>query len=250
MSKSTTVLITGANKGIGLGIAKVYLSRPNHIVICSVRSAKTDVSDLKAVSKASDSKLILVYIESTSKTDPTQAVADVKAAGVDHLDVLIANAGGMPEANKPLLELGPDELCWSVQVNAAAPLLVLQAFLPLLQKADSPRFAVISSTSGSIEFMKNISSFIFPGYGAAKATLNWLTMGVHLSQEWLTTLVIHPGLVQSEPGNWVAKQIGMAEAPTTIEQAAEGVVNAITNATRESVGGKFLSTSDGSVLPW
>ncbi|KAI6352963.1 Short-chain dehydrogenase red3 [Pyricularia oryzae] len=42
----------------------------------------------------------------------------------------------------------------------------------------------------------------------------------------------------------------MSEAPTTIEQAAEGVIKALTNATRESVGGKFLSTSDGTVLPW
>ncbi|KAI1635565.1 hypothetical protein F4809DRAFT_613159 [Biscogniauxia mediterranea] len=64
-----------------------------------------------------------------------------------------------------------------------------------------------------------------PAYGTSKAGLNWITLAINCANEWLTTLLLlHPGLVQTGPGNWVARQIGMEKAaPVTIEQSVERI---------------------------
>lgn len=80
--------------GIGKAIAERYLLRSNHIVIGSVRDATTPKNEeLRKSLTADGSRLLLVGIESTSLTDPKNAVKVIEAAGITHVIIVIVNAG-------------------------------------------------------------------------------------------------------------------------------------------------------------
>lgn len=156
-------------------MARLYLSRPNHIVIGSVRDETTaEVAGLKSFTKANGTTLLLVHIDSASLDDPKKALAKIQDAGINHIDVVIANAGGYPPV-VPLDSVERKDLMSCFEVNAAAPLLLFQTFKPLLQKASAPKWIVISTSAGSIGYIGVIGAHILPAYGASKAALNWLT---------------------------------------------------------------------------
>ncbi|KAK3495749.1 NAD(P)-binding protein [Neurospora crassa] len=251
VTDSTVVFISGVGKGIGAGIAKLYLSRPHHIVIGSVRDVSTpSVAELKASPTAPGSKLLLVHIESTSSTDPAAAVEAIRAQGIDHIDIAIANAGAMP-STVPIEEVDTKDMLENYHINAIGPLLLFQALLPLLKKGTEPKWASVSTTAGSIGLVDPLAAWILPAYGGAKAALNWLTAGIASSQkEWMTTIALHPGLVQTGPGNWVAQKVGMGDkAPVTVGDSAASVVKLIDGLTKES-NGKFYNAVDGTEVPW
>jgi NAD(P)-dependent dehydrogenase (short-subunit alcohol dehydrogenase family) len=156
-------------------LARTYLARPNHTVIGSVRDESTAaVAELKSFTTADNTKLLLVHIDSGSVDDPKKALAKIQDAGIDHIDVVIANAGGYPTPT-PIDSVGREELVGCFETNAAAPMLLFQTFKPLLQKASEPKWIVISTSAGSIAYVGVIGSHILTAYGASKAALNWLT---------------------------------------------------------------------------
>ncbi|KAK5993974.1 Short-chain dehydrogenase RED3 [Cladobotryum mycophilum] len=232
MATSTVVLITGVGRGIGRALAKAYLSKPNHIVIGSIRDVESPkASELKSLSTASDSRLILTGIESTSATDPHQVVKEIEAAGIDHLDIVIANAGAF-------------------NVNALAPIVLFQAVKPLLEKATSPKWVSVSSGAGSVALLKQYESAFVGAYGLSKAAMNWFTVAAHAGNKFLIAFAIHPGLVQSDMGNSAAKQMGLELAPNSLEESSTKILELIEKSTRESTSGKFINVIDGTELPW
>ncbi|KAI1128458.1 NAD(P)-binding protein [Nemania abortiva] len=245
------VLITGVNKGIGNGFVRAYLSRPNHTVIGSIRKSATssEVEQLKSFPVAEGSKLLLVNIENTSPDHPALALQIAKDAGVDHLDLVIANAGGSPLPTTPLESVSAEEMVEVYQVNAVGPLMLFQACLPLLKNATSPKWISISTGGGSITLMGQVRSWDGSSYAAAKAALNWITRAIHFSQEQVIAVALNPGLVQTEPGNWIAKRWGLEKATYTVEQTVEGMMKRIDEATREETSGKFFRFT-GEEIPW
>ncbi|KAI1459955.1 NAD(P)-binding protein [Annulohypoxylon moriforme] len=249
---ATVVFISGVSRGIGNGFAKAYLSRPQHTVIGSIRESSSSapgVEELKAFPAANGSKLLLVTIENTSPTDPQKALEAVKSEGIGHLDLVIANAGGSPLPPTPLDRVSMDEMTTTYQVNAVGPLMLFQACRPLLQKASAPKWVSISTGGGSITLMGKIRSWDGTSYAAAKASLNWLTRAIHFTNEWLVAITFTPGLVQTEPGNWIAKEWGLEKATYTIDESVEGMMKVIDGATREETSGKFFNLKNEK-LPW
>ncbi|RWA09889.1 hypothetical protein EKO27_g5204 [Xylaria grammica] len=248
------VLISGVSKGIGKGFAQAYLSRPNHIVIGTIRESAAstpEVQELKSFPTADGSRLLLVQIESTSPTDAAAALQTVQDDGIDHLDIVIANAGGSPIPTTPLESVGFQEMTTTYQVNAVGPLMLFQACRPLLRKSQAPKWASISTGGSSIALMGTIRSWDGSSYAAAKAALNWITRrsGIHFTNEWLVAVTLNPGLVQTGPGNWIAKEWGLEKATYTIEESVEGMMKVIDGASREETSGKFLRLN-GTELPW
>jgi NAD(P)-dependent dehydrogenase (short-subunit alcohol dehydrogenase family) len=129
------------------------------------------VAELKSFAAADNTKLLLVHIESA---DPKNALAKIQDAGIDHIDIVIANAGGY-STPAPIDGVGREELVGRFETNAAAPMLLFQTFKPLLQKASTPKWIVISTSTGSIGYVGVIWLHILTAYGASKAALNWLT---------------------------------------------------------------------------
>ncbi|KAI0005746.1 NAD(P)-binding protein [Xylariaceae sp. FL0662B] len=237
---ATVVFISGVSRGIGNGFAKVYLSRPQHIVIGSIRESAASapgVEELKAFPAADGSKLLLVTIESTSPTDPQQALQVVRSEGIEHLDVVIANAGGSPLPTTPFDRVTAQEMTTTYQVNAVGPLMLFQACRPLLQKASKPRWVSISTGGGSITLMGKIRSWDGTSYAAAKASLNWLTR-VRSDPTYKSTTFLN------EQGNWIAKEWGLEKATYTMRRAWR-----IDRPTRDEVSGEFFNLKSDK-LPW
>ncbi|KAI1113129.1 NAD(P)-binding protein [Nemania sp. NC0429] len=250
MSDNKVILITGVGRGIGRALLEMYLARPDHTVIGSVRNqASAEQAGLGSVPTAENTKLFIVYIESTSPSDPAKALERVKSSGVDHIDVVIANAGGFPPAT-PLATVSRQELIGCFEINAAAPVLLFQTFRELLRRARSPQWISISTSAGSIGSIGVIGSHFLAAYGASKAALNWLTQTIHFTEDWLTVVSLQPGLVQTAQGDWVAKHVGLERAPTTTEESASAIMRVIDNATCEKTSGKFIDAVGEVEVPW
>lgn len=192
MSDNTVVLITGSNRGIGLGFVKAYLARPNHTVIAAVRDPSKSKGVFESLTPASNSRVIVVRIDSTDRGSAKAAIEEIQQQqqhGINHLDVVIANAGISKEnALGDIRDFNIDTLSEHHEVNTVAPVALYQATRPLLQKSRAkkgPIFAPISTLAASIGglgYMSKVAS-----YGASKAALNLLFVRAH------TEILFHNG---------------------------------------------------------
>ncbi|BCS26276.1 SDR family oxidoreductase [Aspergillus puulaauensis] len=249
---NTTWVITGANRGIGLGLVKRLLSRPSTTVIATVRNneaASSLTTEAKSTRIKPGNQLFIVQLD-FSVAIPPETIRDAFNAAVpslDHIDVLICNAG-FSTPMTPTVETSAEALRACFEVNTIAPLLLFQALWPLLQKSPhAPKFISISSSVGSIGGQEPV-----PGgaYGPSKASTNWLTRSLHTQNEDLIAVALHPGWVQTNMGDFAAKEWKYAPgAPETVENSVSGVLEVVDGATREKVSGKFLSYT-GQELPW
>lgn len=173
MASQTVVFISGVSRGLGKTLAETYLSKPNHTVIGSTRSG--DDTELKAFAPADGSKVILVKIESSTLSDPEAAVKDLTVAGIDHVDIVIANAGVSPAILPPAMA-DLDEMMNAFTVNTLGPWSLFKALLPLLEKSQSAKWVGITSAVASLGAMEAFGAHVAPCYGVSKVGLNWLTV--------------------------------------------------------------------------
>ncbi|KAI1380463.1 NAD(P)-binding protein [Hypoxylon crocopeplum] len=250
MSYQIVVLITGAGRGIGNALVRAYIARSNCTVVGSIRDyASPGVLQLEASPKGDGSRLLLVKIESSSLTDASSAVKEMEAAGIDHIDILIPNAGTSPPIESmETVDLGV--VSSTFHVNALGPLSLYQACYALLRKSNNAKFMPISSAAGTISGMEQGHTFVAPSYCISKAALNWITLAAHCGNTWLTAVAINPGLAATDMGNKTAQYLGLEKAPWTPEQSAEKVMKLVDEANREKYSGKFMDAISGSELPW
>jgi norsolorinic acid ketoreductase len=253
MSSSLTYLITGANRGIGKGFTSTLLQRPNTTVIAAVRDVAKSTSTLESLPKASGSKLIIIKLDSSSEADPKNAVAQLQSEhGITALDIVIANAG-IAHSGTTVANTTSDALRDHFAVNTIGPILLFQAFKPLLQasKSGNPIFLGISTAIGSMALQPSFSSFpnVFSPYGASKAALNWAVTRIALEEPWATAYVTHPGLVLTDMGSGVGSPEELeAAGAITVEQSVDGVLSTLDKADRK-ISGTYQSY-DGTTLPW
>ncbi|KAJ4338720.1 hypothetical protein N0V95_007991 [Ascochyta clinopodiicola] len=248
-----TYLVTGANRGIGKGLAADLLARPSTTVIAGVRDVAASTPVLSALPKGAGSKLIVVKLDSSVETDAASAVAELTSKhSITSLDAVIANAG-IAHSGSPVSEVPISALKDHFNVNTIGPVVLFQAVAPLLKaSANSPKFLAISTVIGSLASQEHMPpNTHFTPYGTSKAALNWIIRRVHFENEWLTAYVSHPGLVKTD---LAAKLIGDEEnakamGAITVDVSAAGLLKTLDAATRETVGGAFRNY-DGTALPW
>ena len=149
---STVVFITGTNRGLGLGLLQKYLAQPNHTVIAGNRNpAHPSSKALTDLPKGEGSKLIVVKLDASVDQDAFTAVEVLqKDHGIDHLDIVIANAG-VSYAWPPVAELKLKDLRDHMAPNAYGVIALYQATRPLLRKSSrEPIFTPIGSSAGCI----------------------------------------------------------------------------------------------------
>ena len=152
---------------------------------------------LLAVPTATGSKVILLKIESTSDTDALKAIRYAESQGITELDVVIANAGTFTsDAYRPVAETRVSDLKSHFDINTVGPLRLFQATLPLLNKAQNPKFVVIGSVIGTIGGLDQIP-WPNTAYGVSKAAVNYLARKIHFENENLVSFAIHPGYLGS-----------------------------------------------------
>lgn len=226
-------LITGAGRGIGLGLAAKLLARRDE-VIALVRDP-LQAQALKKLEGAAKSLTVL----GGEVTDQASLLKARDELGARHIDVLVNNAGVYLERGKGVLTADMDRFAETLLVNTVAPLRVIQAFAPLMGgKGGISKAATISSGMGSLQ-RGGTGEF---SYRASKAGVNKAIQAVagELRQAGIIAFVMHPG--------WVRSDMGGAGADISIEQSAAGLIATI-EAAGDSAAGEFLNY-DGTSLPW
>lgn len=256
MPSINTVLITGTTRGLGKGLTASFLQRPSTTVIAAVRdTTKEPAQALLKLPAAAGSKVILAKIDSSVPSDPADAVALLqKDHGITSLDLVIANAG-ISHSGAPVLKTSLSAITDHIAVNVGGPIALLQATAPLLKaKSDGkPLFLALSSIMGSLGGMDLLAALppIISPYGGSKTALNWFVRRLHFEEPWLTSFVVHPGLVVTDMANQTFADAGLdpeSVGAITVEQSVEGIVKVATEAT-EDIGGTFKQY-DGTTLPW
>ena len=216
-----TVLITGANRGIGLEFARQYKA-DGWDVVATVREHSPELDALGVRVERLDMRNL-------------EAVAGF-AERLDSLDLLIANAGTYGPKSPESGEEG-EEWLETFAVNTVAPYLLAEAVLPLVERSEGKLIAV-STRMGSIED-NNSGGYI--AYRSSKTALNsaWKSLAID-NRGKVTCAVIHPG--------WVQTRMGGRSAPLSPEDSVSGMRKVIEDLT-EADSGAFFS-HDGSEIPW
>ncbi|KAF5539408.1 short-chain dehydrogenase reductase SDR [Fusarium mexicanum] len=257
MSSPSTVLITGGNRGIGKGLVKIFLARPSLTVIVGVRDPSHPTSKaLQDLPLGNDSKLIIVKLDSSVPSDAAAAVTTLKSEhGISALDIVIANAGIASEGGL-VRDTTVENIKKHFEVNTIGPVVLFQAVVDLLQasKTGNPRFVAISTLLGSMGYMEHLvglPSTASP-YGGSKAALNWFIRRLHFEEPWLTSFVIHPGLVETDLAaaafsNGFTGQLS-DYGSITVETSVTSLVNVVDNASKELSG--TFQNYDGTPIAW
>lgn len=227
---TTNVLITGVTRGLGRALTETYLSRPNHIVIGTVRSLTSPASlSLQATAASPGSRLILIELEATSPTSHTDAIQALTTThSITRLDIVIANAG-ITGSLTPVSTIPIPDLKNVLDTNTIGPILLFQATLPLLLKSPTgqPKWISMSTISSSIERLDQTAAYPTVSYGLSKAALNFVTRAIHFQHEEIIAVGVHPGWVKTDMGNEGARFFGMEEAIVGVEDSVKAVVGIV-----------------------
>lgn len=240
-------LVTGANRGLGLATAHRLAKEDHHVIVAArdagagARAARHRTEEGHAASS--------IALDVTDQEQVSAAASQV-ADQFGRLDVLVNNAGILPEARATDAESVVDVSLFeeTFATNVFGAVAVSSAFLPLLCESAAGRIVNVSSTMGSLADQMNPDSpyypMVVPAYQASKAALNGVTIALSkaLADTPVKLTSVCPGWVQTDlaPGN-------REQAPTTPEVAAEVVVAAAT-LPDDAPSGTFIN-ADGTV-PW
>ena len=229
------VLVTGANRGIGLELVRQSLAVGDRVFAGCREPEKA--TDLLSLASTYSDRLTVLRLDVTDQATIDESRSVVQAR-VDGLDLLFNNAG-VYVGEKSLKDVRPENLIFAVRVNAMGPILVAQRFIGLLKKGNSPKIVNISSESGSISTMQHFRGY---SYFGSKAALNMYTRALAFDRETdgIVVIALHPG--------WVRTDMGGSEAPLTPAEAVGHILDLVQRLTADD-NGKFL-TGDGREYPW
>jgi NAD(P)-dependent dehydrogenase (short-subunit alcohol dehydrogenase family) len=226
-AETTTVLVTGANRGIGLEYARQFAARGYQVI-----GTARDPADAKELSEVAD------RVEQLDVTDPASVAGLAKRLDGVSIDILVNNAGVFDRSDVSLDKVDFQMMERTLAVNTIGPLRVVQALLPNLRKGKRKTIASMSSQLGSIEN----SNGRWYAYRSSKAALNQInrTMSAELAAEGFVCVVLHPG--------WVRTDMGGPGATYSPEESVSGLV-AVIEKLGPADNGRFYDFK-GNPIPW
>ena len=229
------VLVTGANRGLGLEFTRQLLARGDRVIAaCRQPKRATVLNELARM------HIGQLHLRPVDMAEPASvaALARETARLFDGLDLLVNNAG-MLVSGERFGSVAADALKTSLHVNAAGPFLLVQALAAALAKGNAPVVANLSSQLGSIA---NTASFHTPSYAISKAALNMATvlLAHALKDAGVRVAALHPG--------WVQTDMGGSGATLTVPESVTWLLMAI-DGLKPSDSGCFIDYR-GQPLPW
>ena len=221
-----TVLITGANRGLGLEFARQYAADGWTVIGTARRPAQAD--DLAALD---------VEVRQLDVADRDSIAAFAASLDGRSIDLLINNAGIFPRANE-IETVDADDYLRTLTVNTLGPVLITQAVMPNLREGELKQVVNITSSLASI----GENSGGYYGYRESKAALNMFTssLAAELGPDGFTCLALHPG--------WVRTDMGGANATLSPEESVSSMRAVLDGLTPEH-NGRYLSY-DGAEVAW
>lgn len=229
------ILVTGANRGLGLEFTRQLLARGDRVLAACRHPGKALA--LTELAGAYPGHLHVLPLD----LDKERSIAELaREAGAltDALDGLINNAGLLVSGER-YGEITGKALSDSFTSNVIGPLLLTQALSPLLEKAKNAKVMNLSSRLGSLAIS---SSFGTPSYAISKAALNMATrqLAAALAPRGVCVFCVSPG--------WVSTDMGGASAPVTPHDAVACLLKVLDAATAADAG-RFIA-ADGVTIAW
>ena len=229
------VLITGANRGIGLEYVRQLLARGDHVIATARHPAQAH--DLNRLVAEHPGRLHVFPLDVMDPKAEAEVARELPLVlGAEPLHLLINNAG-LLHSGERFGHVPAANLEDSFRTNAMGPFLLAQAIAPRL--ADGAKVANMTSQLGSIA---NTTRFGTPTYAIGKAALNMVTrlLAAALADRGIAVVSLHPG--------WVQTDMGGAQAPLAPEQSVAGLLRVI-DGLDMARSGSFLDWQ-GETLPW
>jgi NAD(P)-dependent dehydrogenase (short-subunit alcohol dehydrogenase family) len=228
-----TVLITGANRGIGFEIARQILDKGFHVIISGRDDRK--LSDAVNQLKGNLSSVEKVLMD-VSMFDSVNMAAKILSERNIKLDVIINNAAILLHEDRTLTGHNDEILKTTINTNCYGPIRVIHAFLPLMKTPGK----IINMSSGGGSMTDPVGGWA-PAYCVSKSMLNSITrqMAFELSGKGISVNAVCPG--------WVKTAMGGKSAPRSVQHGAETPVWIASEAPRELTG-KFFR--DKAEIKW
>ena len=231
-NKRPSVVVTGANRGIGLELVSQYLADGWQVYGCCRRpESATQLAGL-----ASNSALSIHELD-VGNPDSVEKLA--LALSEQSIDLLINNAGIYGGERQSFGDIDYAQWARVLEVNTLGPYRVSTALANQVENGEQRLMVNVSSAMGSIERYTTGGHYI---YRSSKAALNMVTVNLahDLRSRGITVLSVHPG--------WVRTDMGGSSADISTQTSAAGLRQLISNSTIDD-SGRFFSW-DGSALPW
>jgi NAD(P)-dependent dehydrogenase (short-subunit alcohol dehydrogenase family) len=229
MADSNTILLAGASRGLGLGLARAYIEQGWQVIA----TARDPASAKGLAELAAEHKSLKLHKLDITAIDDAKALTSALAG--TRLDVLFVVAGMHIEQNTPVGDLPHDKAALEFVTNALGPVALAEHLAPLM--APAATYVFMTSLLGSIA--SNAGGAV-DLYRATKAALNMLGSCFALRHRDSPVVLMHPG--------WVRTDMGGANAPVDVETSVRGMQAVI--ASRRGKPGLAYLDYQGNTLPW
>lgn len=230
---SETILITGANRGLGLEFTRQYAYLGWRVVAC----CRDPDSAVELGQLAESSDLVQVHELDVTRPDQIERLADSLRG--QPLEILLNNAGTYGQSDARFGNTDPNRWLDAFAINSVAPLKMAEALLDNVLAGRRKLIASMSSKMGSIADNGSGGSYV---YRSSKAALNMAmrSAAIDLRAKGAIVALLHPG--------WVLTDMGGPNAEITVEESVRKLRRLLDNLKLEDSGGFF--DIDGSIIPW
>ena len=228
-----TILITGANRGIGLEFTEQFALGDWPVIACCRNPAGAD--QLQALAKEQTT----IEVHALDVTNYSQMADLAQKLSGRPIDILLSNAGIFGAKGVGFGEVDADDFRQVLEVNTIAPLMLVQNFVDNVALSSRKLVAVISSKVGSIA--DNSGGGFYP-YRSSKTAVNQVVkcLSIDLADRGVSVISLHPG--------WVQTEMGGPNAEITTGQSVSGLKKILQSAGLQQ-NGQFIEY-DGNNIPW
>jgi NAD(P)-dependent dehydrogenase (short-subunit alcohol dehydrogenase family) len=225
------VLITGANRGLGLEFTKQYLADGWDVLACCRHPQSA--MQLQALAK-DNPNLKIVSLDVADFAQIDALALQLKATPID---LLINNAGVYPASN--FGDVDYDDWAQGFKINSMAPLKMAEAFVQQITRSQLKKIATITSKMGSIDDNTSGASY---SYRSSKCAVNMVmkSLSIDLKPYGISTITLHPGWVQTDMGG----PNGLINVQTSVSGLRKQIADLKLGNT-----GKFVAY-DGKAINW
>ena len=227
------ILITGANRGLGLEFVERYLESGDD-VMASYRNEDSSFDLIKMSNERSNLKLLQLDVSSNKSLN-----SFAENLGDSPIDIFINNAGVYGPRNSSFGNVDEENWIPAIKINAIAPILLTQLIIKNIRSGADKKLIFVTSKMGSIDDNKGGGAYV---YRSSKTALNAVvkSLSVDLENEGIVVALIHPG--------WVKTDMGGPNALIDKDTSVRGMTEVISNLDISSTGNFY--NYDGSIIPW